>query len=235
MVCVDDGVDDGETETETEAEAVAVTAIGAVLGLLYIAPIIARAISDPGWQRRLERIAPMSAGLAVQATTDLASLPISPWTGLGVTAGWATAALVAGGLLLQWRDRSRLFRLTPAPRTVSPRGSASVPGLGRLAFSAPQRRPPCGHRPLPSGAGRRTGFSADRDVRGLHPRAPHYRRPPGQWSRHPVDYLPAYPTPGRRPEGPQRRAPSPPGERPMAAAHLRRSNATPADWHPRPP
>lgn len=78
--------------------------IGVVLGLLYIVPIISQTISDPHWQRLLEKFAPMSAGLAIQATTDLGSLPISPWAGLGVTAGWAAAALLAGGLLLRRRD-----------------------------------------------------------------------------------------------------------------------------------
>jgi len=80
------------------------TSIGVVLGLLYIVPIVSQTISDPDWQRLLEKIAPMSAGLAIQATTDLGSLPISPWAGLGVTAGWAAAALLAGGLLLRIRD-----------------------------------------------------------------------------------------------------------------------------------
>lgn len=80
------------------------TGIGVVLGLLYIVPIVSRTIGDPEWQRLLEKIAPMSAGLAVQATTDLGSLPIGPWAGLGVTAGWAAAALLTGGLLLCTRD-----------------------------------------------------------------------------------------------------------------------------------
>jgi ABC-2 type transport system permease protein len=78
--------------------------IGVILGLLYLLPIISQVIGDPHWQRRLEQIAPMSAGLTVQATTDLHSLPLNPWAGLGVTAGWAAAALVAGGLLLRVRD-----------------------------------------------------------------------------------------------------------------------------------
>jgi ABC-2 type transport system permease protein len=78
--------------------------IGVVLGLLYLFPIISQAIGDPHWQRLLQQIGPMSAGLAIQATTDLHSLPISPWAGLGVTAGWAAAALLAGGLLLRLRD-----------------------------------------------------------------------------------------------------------------------------------
>ena len=80
------------------------TSIGVVLGLLYLFPILSQVIGNPHWQRLLQQIGPMSAGLAIQATTDLRSLPISPWAGLGVTAGWAAAALLAGGLLLRMRD-----------------------------------------------------------------------------------------------------------------------------------
>jgi ABC-2 type transport system permease protein len=80
------------------------TSIGVILGLLYLLPILAQVIGDPHWQRLLERIGPMSAGLAIQATTDVQDLPLGPWAGLGVTAGWAAAALAAGGLLLSRRD-----------------------------------------------------------------------------------------------------------------------------------
>jgi ABC-2 type transport system permease protein len=80
------------------------TSIGVVLGLPYIAPVVSQTIGDPHWQRLLRQIAPMSAGLTTQATTDLRGLPIGPWAGLGVTAGWAAAALSAGGLLLRRRD-----------------------------------------------------------------------------------------------------------------------------------
>jgi ABC-2 type transport system permease protein len=80
------------------------TSIGVVLGLLYLVPILSQVIGDPHWQRLLQQIGPMSAGLAIQATTDLRSLPIGPWAGLGVTAGWAAAALLSGGLLLRTRD-----------------------------------------------------------------------------------------------------------------------------------
>jgi ABC-2 type transport system permease protein len=79
-------------------------AIGVVLGLLYLFPIIAQVVTDPHWQRHLKQIGPMSAGLAIQATTNLRSLPIGPWAGLGVLAAWAAAALLAGGLLLRLRD-----------------------------------------------------------------------------------------------------------------------------------
>jgi ABC-2 type transport system permease protein len=79
-------------------------AIGTVLGLLYLSPIIAAVVRSPHWHNDIERYAPMSAGLAIQATTGLRSLPISPWGGLGVLAAWAAAALLAGGLLLRLRD-----------------------------------------------------------------------------------------------------------------------------------
>jgi ABC-2 type transport system permease protein len=79
-------------------------AIGVVLGLLYVFPIITAAVRAPGWHRHLEQIAPMTAGLAIQDTTGLRSLPISPWAGLGVLVAWAAAALLAGGLLIRLRD-----------------------------------------------------------------------------------------------------------------------------------
>jgi ABC-2 type transport system permease protein len=78
-------------------------AIGLILGLLYLFPIVAPLL-DQHWQRHLEQIGPTTAGLAIQATTGLHSLPISPWAGLGVLAAWAAAALLAGGLLLRLRD-----------------------------------------------------------------------------------------------------------------------------------
>ncbi|MEU7892358.1 ABC transporter permease subunit [Nonomuraea sp. NPDC049152] len=80
------------------------TAIGVVLGLLYILSILPFMIADPGWQKLLWQISPMNAGLAIQATTKLSGLPISPWAGLGVLTVWAAAALLGGGLLLQRRD-----------------------------------------------------------------------------------------------------------------------------------
>ena len=79
-------------------------AIGLVLGLLYLFPIIAALAANPHWQRRVERLGPMTAGLHIQATTDLRSLTIGPWAGLGVLAAWAAAALLAGGLALRLRD-----------------------------------------------------------------------------------------------------------------------------------
>jgi ABC-2 type transport system permease protein len=79
-------------------------AIGLVLGLLYLFPIIAVAITNADLRRHLFQAAPMLAGLDIQATTGLRGLPLSPWAGLGVLAAWAAAALLAGGLLLRFRD-----------------------------------------------------------------------------------------------------------------------------------
>jgi ABC-2 type transport system permease protein len=79
-------------------------AVGTVLAVLYLFPIIASVAASHNWQRHLEQAGPMTAGLAVQATRDLPSLPIGPWAGLAVLAGWAAASLLLGGLLVRRRD-----------------------------------------------------------------------------------------------------------------------------------
>jgi ABC-2 type transport system permease protein len=79
-------------------------AIGVVLGLLYVLPVVVLTVSEPDWQLLLWRVSPMDAGLAIQSTTHLANLPLPPWAGLGVLAAWAVMALVGGGLLLRLRD-----------------------------------------------------------------------------------------------------------------------------------
>ncbi|GAA3626766.1 ABC transporter permease subunit [Nonomuraea rosea] len=80
------------------------SSIGVVFGLLYVLPVLPSVISDPNWQKVLWQISPMNAGLAIQATINLPSLPLSPWTGLGVLTAWAATALLGGGLLLRLRD-----------------------------------------------------------------------------------------------------------------------------------
>lgn len=77
--------------------------IGAILAVLYLPPLLAQLVGNP-LQRHLEQIAPMTAGLAVQATTNLRNVPIAPWAGLSVLAAWAAASLLVGGTLLQRRD-----------------------------------------------------------------------------------------------------------------------------------
>ena len=82
----------------------AAAATGVVLGLLYLFPIIAAVAGRPDLARHIQQIGPMTAGLAIQATTSLNNMPISPWAGLGVLAAWAAGALLLGGLLLRGRD-----------------------------------------------------------------------------------------------------------------------------------
>lgn len=72
-------------------------AVGVVLGLLFVLPILTQLVTDPDWHRHLQQIAPMTAGLAIQSTIGADSLPIGPWAGLGVLTGWAVAALLGGG------------------------------------------------------------------------------------------------------------------------------------------
>ena len=79
-------------------------AITVVLGLLYVFPILGDVVLNPVWQHRIERWTPMNAGLAIQATRNLGTLPVGPWAGLGVLAAWTAVALLGGGLLLRLRD-----------------------------------------------------------------------------------------------------------------------------------
>jgi ABC-2 type transport system permease protein len=75
-----------------------------VLGVMYVIPLIGDLIISPIWQHRLDRWAPTNAGMAIQATRNVARLPIGPWQGLGVLALWAAAALAAGWIVLRLRD-----------------------------------------------------------------------------------------------------------------------------------
>jgi ABC-2 type transport system permease protein len=80
-------------------------ATGAVLGTLYVPPLVALFLGgEPSWQRWAERYTPTASGMAIVNTTGVHNLVISPWAGLGVLAAWAAAALLAAGMLLRLRD-----------------------------------------------------------------------------------------------------------------------------------
>jgi ABC-2 type transport system permease protein len=78
--------------------------IGLVLGVLYLFPVIGSILSGTTIARHLQQIGPMSAGLDVQATIDVKSLPLTPWQGLGVVALWVAGALILGAVALRLRD-----------------------------------------------------------------------------------------------------------------------------------
>jgi ABC-2 type transport system permease protein len=82
----------------------AAAGVGLVLGLLYLFPVVTAVIPDPALARHLEQAAPMTAGLYIQATAGVRSLPLTPWQGLGVTAAWAAGALILGAAVLRLRD-----------------------------------------------------------------------------------------------------------------------------------
>jgi hypothetical protein len=50
------------------------------------------------------RFSPMDAGLAIQATRNLAAEHIGPWAGLGILSLYAAAAVIAGLIVFQLRD-----------------------------------------------------------------------------------------------------------------------------------
>ncbi len=78
--------------------------ITAVLLVLFATPMVAGFISEPVWQQRLQRFSPMTAGLAIQSTRSLESLPIGPWAGLGVLATYAAGAAAIGAVVFRFRD-----------------------------------------------------------------------------------------------------------------------------------
>ena len=79
-------------------------AIGLVLGLLYLFSVVTSVVANQHWQRHLEQIGPMTAGLYIQATANLRSLPLTPWQGLGVLTLWAAGALTIGALIFRFCD-----------------------------------------------------------------------------------------------------------------------------------
>jgi ABC-2 type transport system permease protein len=79
-------------------------ALSAVLALLLAAPILTLMTNEQRWREWLEKHAPMSAGLAIQATKGLATHSIGGWRGLGVLALYAAGALILGATAFICRD-----------------------------------------------------------------------------------------------------------------------------------
>jgi ABC-2 type transport system permease protein len=77
--------------------------IGIVVGLLYLPALLAQIVGG-SLGRHIKEFAPMSAGTAIQATTHLTAMPIQPWAGLAVLAGWAAASLLLAATSLCLRD-----------------------------------------------------------------------------------------------------------------------------------
>ncbi|MEV6636236.1 ABC transporter permease [Actinoplanes sp. NPDC051470] len=82
-------------------------AVGIVLALLYLMPILLQMIPDPDWQRALYRLTPATAVQVIATTVDAAALPIGPWPALGVVAAWTVFALAIGVFTLHRRSAIR--------------------------------------------------------------------------------------------------------------------------------
>lgn len=79
-------------------------AITAVLAVL-LAPVIALEFLPEGLADPVEKFSLMGAGLAIQQTVERTdNIPLSPWGGLAVVAGYAVAALVVALWLIGRRD-----------------------------------------------------------------------------------------------------------------------------------
>jgi len=78
-------------------------AVGIVTALLYGPALLAHIVGG-SLGRRVEQLAPMTAGLAIQATTHLQTLPIQPLAGIGVLSIWAIASLLLAATALRLRD-----------------------------------------------------------------------------------------------------------------------------------
>ncbi len=80
--------------------------IGAVFTLLYGPYLVTLLVPMPAATLHgVQNAAPMTAGLAVQATVaGGGTATLDPWTGIAVLAAYAAAALLLGGLLFATRD-----------------------------------------------------------------------------------------------------------------------------------
>ncbi len=79
-------------------------ALSTVLGVLLLPPMIAPLLTNEHWREWILQASPMTAGLAIQITKRLDTLPIGPWQGLGVLALYAGAACLVGSAMFAIRD-----------------------------------------------------------------------------------------------------------------------------------
>jgi ABC-2 type transport system permease protein len=79
-------------------------ALSTTLAVLYLPPMIAPLLTNEHWREWIMKASPMMAGLSIQATKGLETLPIAPWPGLGVLAAYAGGAFILGAVAFTIRD-----------------------------------------------------------------------------------------------------------------------------------
>jgi ABC-2 type transport system permease protein len=77
-------------------------AVTTVLALMFV-PLLAAGLLPESAQDTIQRIAPMTAGICIQVTTDQGA-PLSPGAGIAVLAAWAAAAMLGALWLIGRRD-----------------------------------------------------------------------------------------------------------------------------------
>ena len=78
-------------------------AIATLVGIVLVAPLLANALPSP-YSDDVIKYLPLSAGQRIISTVNPDPNQLGPWTGIGVTALYALAALIAGAVLLNRRD-----------------------------------------------------------------------------------------------------------------------------------
>lgn len=78
-------------------------AIATLFGIVLVLPILAEALPSP-YSTDVSKYLPLNAGTVIMTTVNRDPSMLGPWTGIGVTALYVLAALVAGAVVLKRRD-----------------------------------------------------------------------------------------------------------------------------------
>jgi ABC-2 type transport system permease protein len=78
-------------------------AIAGLFGIVLVLPLVTNALPDP-YATDISKYLPLNAGTQILVTRNFDPTQLSPWAGLGVTALYAAAALIAGAVMLKRRD-----------------------------------------------------------------------------------------------------------------------------------
>lgn len=78
-------------------------AIATFVGILLVLPLLANALPTP-YSTDVSKYLPLNAGTQILTTVNHDSTMLGPWAGLGITALYALAALLAGAFMLKRRD-----------------------------------------------------------------------------------------------------------------------------------
>ncbi len=78
-------------------------AIGALVGVVLVLPILANALPDP-YATDVSKYLPLSVGDQLISSAHADPTLLSPWTGFALLVGYVVVALVVGGVVLARRD-----------------------------------------------------------------------------------------------------------------------------------